>query len=66
MSFLASSNFIGISELYTFFTELLAAHTGTSLLPTLVGAVREFEGGLAAFDDLAAIHLRFEAPDRPR
>jgi sigma-B regulation protein RsbU (phosphoserine phosphatase) len=47
-------------------TELLAAHAGRSLLPTLVGAVREFEGGLAAFDDLAAIHLRFEAPDRPR
>ena len=47
-------------------TELLAAHAGRSLLPTLVSAVREFEGGLAAFDDLAAIHLRFEAPDRPR
>lgn len=47
-------------------TDLLVAHTGTSLLPTLVAAVREFEGGQAAFDDLAAIHLRFEAPDRPR
>jgi len=47
-------------------TELLATHAGTSLLPTLVAAVREFESGLAAFDDLAAIHLRFEAPDRPR
>ena len=47
-------------------TDLLAAHAGRSLLPTLVTAVRDFEGGLAAFDDLAAIHLRFEAPDRLR
>ena len=47
-------------------TEFLVAHTRRPLLPGLVSAVREFEGGLAAFDDLAAIHLRFEAPDRPR
>jgi sigma-B regulation protein RsbU (phosphoserine phosphatase) len=44
----------------------MAQPAGDDTLDHLVRQVREFESGLPSFDDVAAIHLRYEAGDRPR